>query len=80
MAFVLVLQQLDGNVIGPKILGNRTGLSGFWVLFAIILFGGLWGGTGEARAGESKNLCSDGGNAIRHGTVGVFQAISRPLF
>ena len=41
--FVLVLQQLDGNVIGPKILGNRTGLSGFWVMFAIILFGGLWG-------------------------------------
>ena len=30
-------------MIGPKILGNRTGLSGFWVLFAIILFGGLWG-------------------------------------
>lgn len=41
--FVLVLQQLDGNVIGPKILGNRTGLPGFWVLFSIILFGGLWG-------------------------------------
>ena len=41
--FVLVLQQLDGNVIGPKILGDRTGLSSFWVLFSIILFGGLWG-------------------------------------
>lgn len=41
--FVLVLQQLDGNVIGPRILGNRTGLSGFWVLFAIIFFGGMWG-------------------------------------
>ncbi len=41
--FVLGLQQLDGNVIGPKILGDRTGLSSFWVLFAIILFGGLWG-------------------------------------
>lgn len=41
--FVLVLQQLDGNIIGPRILGNRTGLSGFWVLFAIILFGGMWG-------------------------------------
>ena len=41
--FVLVLQQLDGNVIGPKILGNRTGLSGFWVMFSIILFGGMWG-------------------------------------
>ena len=44
--WILVLQQLDGNVIGPKILGNRTGLSGFWVMFAIILFGGLWGVVG----------------------------------
>lgn len=44
--FVLVLQQLDGNVIGPKILGNRTGLSGFWVMFCIILFGGMWGVVG----------------------------------
>ena len=41
--FVLVLQQLDGNIIGPAILGDRTGLSSFWVLFTIILFGGLWG-------------------------------------
>ena len=41
--FVLVLQQLDGNIIGPTILGDRTGLSSFWVLFTIILFGGLWG-------------------------------------
>ncbi len=41
--FILALQQLDGNIIGPKILGERTGLSSFWVLFAIILFGELWG-------------------------------------
>lgn len=41
--WVVLLQQLDGNVIGPKILGNRTGISGFWVMFSIILFGGLWG-------------------------------------
>ncbi len=41
--FVLVLQQLDGNVIGPKILGDHTGVSSFWVLFSILLFGGLWG-------------------------------------
>lgn len=41
--FVLALQQLDGNVIGPAILGDRTGLSSFWVLFSIILFGDLWG-------------------------------------
>ena len=43
IVFVFGLQQLDGNVIGPKILGDKTGLSSFWVLFGIILFGGLWG-------------------------------------
>lgn len=41
--FILVLQQIDGNIIGPKILGNRTGLSGFWVLLSIIMFGSMWG-------------------------------------
>ena len=41
--FVLGLQQLDGNIIGPKILGDHTGVSSFWVLFSIVLFGGLWG-------------------------------------
>ncbi|MDO5327823.1 MAG: AI-2E family transporter [Clostridia bacterium] len=44
--FILILQQLDGNVIGPRILGNTTGLSGFWVTFAILLFGGMWGISG----------------------------------
>ena len=43
VVFIFALQQLDGNVIGPKILGDKTGLSSFWVLFAIILFGGIWG-------------------------------------
>ena len=43
LLFILFLQQLDGNVIGPKILGNHTGVSSFWVLFSILLFGGLWG-------------------------------------
>lgn len=41
--FIVILQQVDGNIIGPKILGDSTGLSSFWVLFAILLFGGLWG-------------------------------------
>ena len=41
--FILVLQQIDGNIIGPRILGNSTGLSGFWVIFSITLFGGLFG-------------------------------------
>ncbi|MCR5595061.1 MAG: AI-2E family transporter [Lachnospiraceae bacterium] len=40
---VLVLQQLDGNIIGPKILGDSTGLSSFWVIFSITIFGGLFG-------------------------------------
>lgn len=41
--FILILQQFDGNILGPKILGNTTHLSSFWVLFAILLFGGLFG-------------------------------------
>ena len=41
--FILFLQQLDGNFIGPKILGDSTGLSSFWVIFAITLFGGIMG-------------------------------------
>jgi len=44
--FILLLQQLDGNIIGPTILGDSTGLSAFWVLFAILLFGGLFGVVG----------------------------------
>lgn len=41
--FILVLQQFDGNILGPKILGDTTHLNSFWVLFAILLFGGLFG-------------------------------------
>lgn len=41
--FILILQQVDGNFIGPKILGQSTGLSGFWVIFSITIFGGLFG-------------------------------------
>jgi predicted PurR-regulated permease PerM len=40
---VLALQQFDGNILGPKILGDSTGLSPFWVIFSIILFGKLFG-------------------------------------
>ena len=43
LIFVIVLQQFDGNILGPLILGSSTGLSSFWVIFAITLFGGLWG-------------------------------------
>lgn len=41
--FIIILQQIDGNYIGPKCIGSATNLSTFWVLFAIIFFGGLWG-------------------------------------
>lgn len=44
--FILLLQQFDGNILGPKILGDSTGLSSFWVLFSILLFGGLFGFVG----------------------------------
>lgn len=46
IAFIILLQQLDGNVIGPKILGSSVGINGFWVMFSIILgagFFGFWG-------------------------------------
>lgn len=41
--FALALQQFDGNILGPKILGSSTGLTGFWVIFSITFFGGLFG-------------------------------------
>ena len=43
MLFILLLQQFDGNILGPKMLGNSTGVSSFWVLASILLFGGLYG-------------------------------------
>lgn len=41
--FVIILQQLDGNVIGPLILGDATGLDSIWVVVSILVFGSLWG-------------------------------------
>ncbi len=43
MILMLVIQQFDGNILGPKILGDSTGLSGFWVIFSITIFGGIFG-------------------------------------
>ena len=40
---VIALQQFDGNILGPKILGDSTGLSAIWVLVAIVVGGGLFG-------------------------------------
>jgi len=43
IVFVFILQQVDGNIIGPKILGETTGLSSIWVIFAILVGSGLFG-------------------------------------
>ncbi|MDL2300099.1 AI-2E family transporter [Clostridiaceae bacterium OttesenSCG-928-D20] len=44
--FVILLQQFDGNILGPKILGGTTGMSGFWIMFAILVGGGMFGFVG----------------------------------
>ena len=43
LVFIIILQQIDGNILGPMLLSGSVGLSGFWVLFSITLFGGLFG-------------------------------------
>lgn len=44
--FIIILQQFDGNILGPQILGDSVGLSSFWILISITLFSGLFGVTG----------------------------------
>lgn len=46
IVFIIILQQIDGNVIGPRVVGNSIGLSGIWVMFGVIVGGGLFGVTG----------------------------------
>ncbi len=41
--FLFVLQQFDGNILGPKILGESVGISGFWIMVSVIVGGGLFG-------------------------------------
>lgn len=43
---VIIIQQIDGNILGPKILGDSIGLPSFWVLFSILVFGNLFGALG----------------------------------
>ena len=43
LIFILILQQVDGNLIGPKILGDSTGISSFWVVFAVVVGAGFFG-------------------------------------
>lgn len=44
--FVFILQQFDGNILGPAILGQSTGLGSIWVLFSILIFGDMFGFVG----------------------------------
>jgi predicted PurR-regulated permease PerM len=44
--FIFILQQFDGNILGPTILGQSTGLGSIWVLFSILIFGDLFGFVG----------------------------------
>ena len=46
LVFDLIIQQIDGNILGPKILGDSTGVDSFFVLFSILFFGGLFGFVG----------------------------------
>ena len=46
IVFIILLQQFDGNILGPKILGDSTGLPSFWVLVAIVIGGGFFGFVG----------------------------------
>lgn len=57
LLFVFVLQQLDGNIIGPKILGQHTGLSAFWVMVAIIVSGGFLGVLGMVIGVPLFSIC-----------------------
>lgn len=46
LVFIMILQQIDGNLLGPMLLADSVGLTGFWVLFSITVFGGLFGFAG----------------------------------
>lgn len=43
LVIIIIIQQFDGNILGPKILGDSIGLSPFWIIFSIILFGSMFG-------------------------------------
>ena len=46
LIFIFILQQFDGNILGPTILGQSTGIGSIWVLFSILIFGDLFGFVG----------------------------------
>ncbi len=63
MVFIIILQQIDGNIIAPKILGDQLGLSAFWVMAAVFIGGGLFGFVGMIIASPVfaviYSICSD---------------------
>ncbi|MDR1589000.1 MAG: AI-2E family transporter [Oscillospiraceae bacterium] len=46
VVFIVIIQQIDGNILFPALQGSKSGMSGFWILFAILLFGGMFGFSG----------------------------------
>ncbi len=46
VVLIFIIQQFDGNILGPKILGNSVGINGFWIMFSIIVMGDLFGVVG----------------------------------
>lgn len=46
LVIIFILQQVDGNIIGPKILGDSLGISSFWILFAVLVSGKIFGFVG----------------------------------
>ena len=72
--FIIVLQQIDGNIIGPKILGNSTGINGFWIMFAILLGGGLFGFIGMLLGALVAPQSETAGSAIG-GVIGLAAAL-----
>lgn len=44
--FILILQQFDGNILGPKLLGDSLGLTSFWIIFAVAIMAGIFGVVG----------------------------------
>jgi predicted PurR-regulated permease PerM len=44
--FIVIIQQIDGNILFPKLQGSKSGMSGFWILLSLLVFGGMFGFTG----------------------------------
>lgn len=76
LIFILLLQQFDGNVLGPKILGDSTGLPGFWVLISLFVFGGLFGFMGMVLAVPASALVY---NFIKEFTVSKLKKKHLPV-